>query len=141
MDIDGCMLQVDYLICQDAIKTQELMMTYPPRFFDNRKKLVYDIAVTGELLNDGVTNQPGQMERADNVYDPPEIRCSRWQAMKLPIMFPPKDSVTEYLMREVIFQYDNEFGKEPGHFEWYLNFADADLFLGYGGSLMAVSFR
>ena len=137
MEIDGSRLQGKYMIIDGVIKTSKLMMDYPPRFFDDRKKLVYDIAVTGELLNNGMGNKPVQKEMTDKVYDDPEITFSRWQAMQLPIMFPPKKSVTEYLMREDVFQYDNEFGKEPGHFEWYLNFADADLFMGYGGSLMA----
>ena len=137
LEVDGGILGPKYLICGDKIKSRELMMNYPPRFFDDRKKLVYDIAITGELFNNGLSNHSGRKERNDNVYDAPEITFSRWQAMQLPIMFPPEDSISEYLMREDAFQYDNEFGKELGHFEWYLNFADADLFIGYGGSLMA----
>ena len=137
MEIDGGRIEGEYSIFRDVIKTQKLMMTYPPRFFDDRKKLIYDIAVMGELLNDGAGNQPDRKERAYKVYDDPEITFSRWKAMQLPIMFPPKNSATEYLMREDIFQYENEFEKEAGHFEWHLNFADADLFMGYGGALMA----
>jgi hypothetical protein len=113
------------------------MMNYPPRFFDDRKKLVYNIAVMEGLLNNGGRNQADQKEKVYQVYDDPEITCSRWKAMQLPTTFPSRKSVTECLMREDVFQYDNEFGKEPGHIEWYLNFADGDLFLGYGGSLMA----
>jgi hypothetical protein len=137
MEIDGSRLQGKYMIIDGVIKTSKLMMDYPPRFFDDRKKLVYDIAVTGEPFYNGVENQPDQKDRAYKVCDDPEITFSRWQAMQLPIMFPPKNSSTQYLMREDVFLYDNEFGREPGHFEWHLNFADADLFLGYGGSLMA----
>lgn len=139
MEISPYDLEDKYMISQVEIKTQELMMNYPPRFFDDRKKLVYEVAVTGagELLNNRWGNQAGQKERVCQASNDQKITSTRWKAMQLPIMFPPKNSVTEYLMREDVFQYDHEFGKEPGHIEWYLNFADADLFLAYGGSLLA----
>ncbi|HQM46918.1 MAG TPA: hypothetical protein PLC82_13715 [Smithellaceae bacterium] len=137
MEMDGSLIERDYLIFEEAIKTSKLMRDYPPRFFHNFKKILYDIAACGASLNNGLGNKPGQRESAIKVFDDPEITITRWRAMQLPLMFPPKNSATEYLMRKDVFNYNNEFGKKPGHFEWYLNFADTDLFMGYGGSLMA----
>jgi len=133
MKIEKSRAEREYLIFREVVNTGALMRDHPPRFFQPYKKLLYDIALGGALSN----HDPAQRENAHSVFDAPDITMTRWRAMQLPIMIPPIDSRTEYVMREDVFSYDNEFGKEPGHVEWHLNFADTDLFMGYGQSLMA----
>lgn len=137
MELDGSHMERDYLIFEKVIKTSKLIRDFPPRFYDDRKKLLYDIAISAPSLKNWPTMKSGKRDIVYKMFDDPEIKITRWRAMQLPIMFPPKNSITEYVMREDVFHYDNEFGQTPGHIEWYLNFADTDLFMGYGGSLMA----
>lgn len=117
-------LEEKYMIFNLTIGIEKLTRGYPARFFDERKKLLYDIALSKSVLKDKEANGSG-------------MRCSRWRSMELPLFFPPKEAATEFLAREDVFQYDGEFGKEANHIEWHLNFADSDLFMYYGSSLLA----
>ena len=110
MKIEITRAEREYLIFREVVNTGALMRDHPPRFFHPYKKLLYDIAVGGALSNHDLA----QREKAPSVSDAPDITMTRWRAIQLPIMFPPRDSRTEYVMREDVFNYDNEFGKEPG---------------------------
>jgi len=124
MNIINGKFEEKYMIFNLTIGIEKLIQDYPARLFDERKKILYDIALSKSVSKDKEASSS-------------EIQCSRWRSMELPLFFPPKEAPTEYLIREDVFQYDSEFGREPNQIEWHLNFADLDLFMGYGGSLMA----
>lgn len=94
----------------------ELRRVYPPRFSHPHKQLLYDLAYA-----------PGELERG-------EICVSRW-----PCATPGEAACGSALLVSTdpgYFSYRPSSGVAPGH-EWYLNFADGDLFYAYGGALFA----
>jgi hypothetical protein len=104
-------------IVRRAFDAQRLASEHPPRLHDRNKKLVYDIACP-----------PGSVYAG-------EIQFSRWVAVGFP-------SATFEDGRPEVEVREDFFGYEPGGaggnaVEWYLNFANFDLFSAYGGALFA----
>lgn len=95
-----------------------LMEEYPPQIYDRNKKIVFEIAWPAGSASKG------------------RLVFSRWRAMELPESFQPEEPVTRIEYREDIFQYEPT-PEEAQVVEWYLNFADPNLFCAYGGPHMA----
>lgn len=105
-------------ICRHVFDSRTLMEEFPPRFLNPNKLIVYNIACP-----------PGFSARGQMVF-------TRWRAMELPAAFSPGESTTEVEFREDLFQYEPNWESDTV-VEWYLNFADPDLFCAYGGGLLA----
>ncbi|MEM6257460.1 MAG: hypothetical protein AAGI37_04020 [Planctomycetota bacterium] len=92
-----------------------LMIDHPPRFHHPHKRLVFDIACPPNTVHDG------------------EVQFARWDS----------DGWEELAIGDeepVVDCLPSVFGYEPpneGTIDWYLNFADPDLFGFYGGGLLA----
>jgi hypothetical protein len=100
-----------------SFPTAELVAKYPPRLDHPNKKAVYRVACPEESAFGGT------------------LTFSRWAEMRLPAEF-PRDARTDVEARP------DPFGYEPvpegsNRVEWYVNFADRNLFFGYGGPLFA----
>ncbi|MFO0615910.1 MAG: hypothetical protein U0414_25165 [Polyangiaceae bacterium] len=104
----------DYLVVRRAFDAAALVASHPPRFSHPNKKLVYGLACP-----------TGARPQGTLVY-------SRWRAMPLPDVVPAK--VPLYEAREDVFGYEPA---AAGSMDWTLNFADPQLFVAYGGSLLA----
>jgi hypothetical protein len=91
-----------------------LVAEHPPRITHPNKKIVYQIACPVGCVHSGT------------------ISFSRWHEAPLPV------SVDAYPMeinaRSDVFGYE---APAAGFTEWYVNFADQDLFLAYGSALFA----
>ncbi|MCD8487801.1 MAG: poly(ADP-ribose) glycohydrolase [Desertifilum sp.] len=107
---------LDNLICRHAFNTQELVETYPPNLYDSNKQVVYDIACP-----------PGSVHRGTLCF-------SRWRGMKLPEGLPASG---ETVLKEYSGYFEYEPSPDSQEMEWYLNFADLDLFYAYGSPLFA----
>lgn len=99
------------------IKAKTLMDTYPPRFFNENKKIVHSISCPTGCIYNG------------------ELIVSRWHTMPLPQSIFLFDNQTELNLREDYFGY--EPSQNSNQIEWYLNFAHRDIFCAYEGSLFA----
>jgi len=104
-------------ICRHEFEAQKLVTDFPPRITDPNKKMVYDIACP-----------PGCGHRGRLVF-------SRWRSMELPETIPLIDLTIDFEARENVFGYEPP--KDDTSVEWYLNFANYDLFSAYGGPLFA----
>jgi len=102
-------------IAQARYPIAQMMQEHPPRFHHPYKSLVFDIACPSETVHDG------------------EVQFARWDSdgwEKLAIG--DEEPIVDCL--------PSVFGYEPsieGTMDWYLNFADPDLFGFYGGGLLA----
>jgi len=91
--------------------------TVPNRLNHPFKKLVYEIACPKDSVHSG------------------KIAFTRYKAIPLSTPFPSSSSNTEFVMQQDVFNYVPN--KDPNTVEWYVNFADTNLFVAYGGSLFA----
>jgi len=107
----------DNLIFRKKIRAAEIFRQYPAIWHDDYKKRLFDISCPAGCKHSG------------------EIQISRWSALPLPESFSIDAASTEFIFREDTFQY--EVDSDENSIEWYLNFADGDLFLAYGSELMA----
>jgi hypothetical protein len=98
--------------------TQALVNRYPPHITNPNKRIVYDIACPAGSTHSG------------------QITVSRWGRMELPAVLDLEGKQTTFEGRPGFFGYEPLPPGEPV-VEWYLNFADRDLFFGYGGRLFA----
>ncbi len=105
------------LICRHVFETHRLVADFPPRLIHPNKRIVYRIACP-----------PGCVHTGRLVF-------SRWREMTLPDAFPSARQ-TVFEAREDLFGYEPA-SKGSAAVEWYLNFADHDLFCAYGGPLFA----
>lgn len=100
---------------QTEIAAADLVRLYPPQLTDRNKKLVYKIACPKESAHAGT------------------IRVARYKTRELPLVAEPSGRL-RVAFSENIFGYEPS---EPGTIDWYVNFADRDLFCAYGGPLFA----
>ncbi|MBL1176549.1 hypothetical protein [Pantanalinema sp. GBBB05] len=105
------------LIGRHTFDLSALMTEHPPQFRHANKQIVYQIACP-----------PGTTYTGQLVF-------SRWRPMVLPQAFTPAPHQTQIEERQGYFGY--EPSPEPTAIEWYLNFADPDLFAFYSGGLFA----
>ncbi|MEZ2238588.1 hypothetical protein [Microcoleus sp.] len=108
---------LDSSICRQTFDTQALIDSYPPKFYNVNKQIVYDICCPHGCTHQG------------------QLVFSRWHAMVLPEYLSPLEHHTDISEREGYFDY--EPSQDSSQMEWYLNFAHYDLFCAYGGSLFA----
>jgi hypothetical protein len=101
-------------IVREAFDAAALVAAHPPRFTHPHKQLVHGLAAPA-------TSPP----RGALVY-------SRWRAMPLPEALPAR--APSLVMREDVFGYEP---RAEGASEWYVNFADPQLFVAYAGRLLA----
>jgi len=95
----------------------ELMKTHPPRFQDRNKQIVFQVACPSGVSHSG------------------SVTFARYRSASLPVAMSAKsDTVLE--QREDIFKYESA-SATPGAVEWYLNFANTDLFCAYGARAFA----
>jgi hypothetical protein len=105
-------------ICRRVFDTHKLVAEFPPRIADPNKQIVYHIACPKSSAHSG------------------QIVFSRWAKMSLPTTLELETSYTRFEAREGFFGYEPAPEASPV-VEWYLNFADHDLFCAYGGPLFA----
>ncbi|HEY9617065.1 MAG TPA: hypothetical protein V6C64_09500 [Microcoleaceae cyanobacterium] len=105
------------LIGRHSFELSTLMAQYPPQFRHANKQIVYQIACP-----------PGTTYSGQLVF-------SRWRSQALPPELIPAQHPTEIEERQGYFGY--EPATDPTAIEWYLNFADPDLFAFYSGGLFA----
>jgi len=96
---------------------ERLFAEHPPVFTNRNKQAVFDIACPAGCKHRG------------------ELYYSRWETLPLPDMVVTSHWRTEVLDREDSFSYEPV--SQSGLQEWYLNFANWDLFSDYGGPLLA----
>lgn len=105
------------LIERQEFRADELVRQFPPRITHPNKRVIYEIASPPGSRHDGV------------------LTFSRWRARRLPAAWTLREGVPSVTAREGHFRYEPASGN--GTLEWTMNFADADLFSGYGGPLAA----
>jgi Poly (ADP-ribose) glycohydrolase (PARG) len=105
----------EHLICRHTFNAQNLIESHPPKLRNANKKVVYQIACPPNSIYSG------------------ELIFSRWRTV--PLIYPSLTDRTEIEERKGYFEYP-EFDRTSG-FEWYLNFAHADLFCAYGERVFA----
>lgn len=105
------------LIFRKIVSTSKIVEQHPAIWHDKYKKRLFDISCPRGSKHSG------------------EIQVSRWNALPLPESVSIDGVITEFIFRQDTFQY--EAGSDENLVEWYLNFADGDLFLSYGSGLMA----
>jgi len=98
----------------DAAK---LLAEHPPRIHNRNKQIVFDIACRGGAAIEGTV-----------VY-------TRWQAMMLPPDLDQRHATT-LEAREDVYDYTPP-PSDAKAIDWHVNFADPQLFFGYGSSLFA----
>jgi hypothetical protein len=107
----------DNLIFRKKVSASEIVGQYPAIWHDDYKKRLFDISCQDGCEHSG------------------EIQISRWSVLPLPESVGIEAASTEFIFREDTFRY--EVNSDENSVEWYLNFADGDLFLAYGSELMA----
>ena len=106
------------LLEAEELKSRALYQSYPPQFRDMNKQFIF------QLLNEG------------HVYSPSEdksVLITRWKPFTPRIERP--DVQTNVVFAPNSFDYQQD-GSSPT-VQWYLNFADNDLFAFYAGALLA----
>src|SRR5262245_34459218 len=104
-------------ICREVFDTRKLVASFPPRLRDRNKEVDYGIACPAGRAHDG------------------KLVFARWAPITLPERFSADAPNTAFEYREDLFEYEPT---PPGRLvEWYLNFADRELFYAYGGPLFA----
>ncbi len=107
-------LAESHLIVRQTFDAAVLVAAHPPRFTHRNKSFVHGLACPASAPPRGAL-----------VY-------SRWREMPLPEVMPA--AAPAYEMREDVFDYEPT---TTGAFVWTLNFADPQLFVAYGGTLLA----
>jgi hypothetical protein len=98
-------------IARVEFDSEDLSRRHPPRFHNDKKRMLFEkisVPIRGLMA---VTRWRGQLPALVKASNRPELR-----------------------MREDIFTYPDE---DPETTAWHLNFADAELFGYYGGALLA----
>lgn len=95
------------------------MRQFPPRLTHPNKQAIYEIASPSGSRHDGV------------------LTFSRWRARPLPAAWTLREGVPSVVEREGVFRYEPSGEPPRASVEWTMNFADSDLFSGYGGPLAA----
>jgi len=98
--------------------TDDMVRQYPPHIFDQNKRLAYRIACPEGCSHGG------------------ELIYSRWNAMLPPASFTRSKETPVVELREDVFGYE-PVSPEINQVDWYLNFADQELFVAYGSGLLA----
>lgn len=104
-------------IARLSIRERELLERNPPVLRDPNKRIVFEIARPME----GAGTAP--------------IEFSRWPPMRRPVR-PASDRTLMISTAPGFFDYEPASDAEDA-VEWHLNFADSDLFFGYGSGLFA----
>lgn len=99
-----------------AFDLADLAANHPPRWTNPNKLLIARLVA-----------QTGRKPKGD-------ITVSRWQAMELPTHLDSRNPQMELAVREDWFDYQQSAAPAV---DWYLNFADPNLFAGYAGGLFA----
>lgn len=111
-------LEQAHLFARRTFDVSALMKEHPPRLSHPNKKIVYDLACPKGVRHEGT------------------LVVSRWRAIPLPATIP--NSEPGRVMREDVFGYEPTLpGQTPPVIEWYVNFADINLFVAYGSPLFA----
>lgn len=97
-----------------AFDAGRLILEHPPRWNNERKRLVFEIARSSGFPFEG------------------HVIYARWRAEAHP---PAAATGVACSVREGVFDYSAP--SDPATVAWYLNFADPDLFCAYGSSLLA----
>ncbi len=95
---------------------EALAREHPPQLHDRNKRVVHGIACP-----------PGTVHRG-------EVEYSRWAPMPLQASVDASEALERVDIREGIYDY---VPVVESAVEWHVNFADPDLFFGYGSSLFA----
>ncbi|MFU8891769.1 MAG: hypothetical protein ACNA76_09020 [Anaerosomatales bacterium] len=99
-------------------EAQRLFAEHPSRLAHPNKRAVFEIACP-----------PGCVHSGRIVY-------SRWPGAGLPPEVDPEAALGILEVRPGVYDYE-PVADLPGAAEWYVNFADPELFFGYGGGLFA----
>jgi hypothetical protein len=112
-------MQIDdtYRLTSRSFNAATLMTEHPPRLHHPHKRAIFEIACPRNCKITGTINY------------------SRWRAMPLPESF-ECISHMEIVGREDVFDYVPTEVSGPA-LEWHVNFADPNLFFGYGTGLFA----
>jgi len=111
-------LEQAHLLFRRSFELGSLVTSHPPRLAHPNKQLVYALACP-----------PGSRHQGTLVV-------ARWRSMPLPDALPAAEP--ERIMREDAFGYEPApQGASSPLVEWYVNFADANLFFAYGSALFA----
>ena len=100
-----------------SFREQELVDRAPPVLRHRNKQIVYEVAQPAETVRDGM------------------LAFSRWPAMRLPERL--AESVTPTITGTPGFFDYAPVADQADAVEWHVNFADSDLFFGYGSGLFA----
>jgi hypothetical protein len=110
-----------FLYTAEEMKSKDLYEKYPPNFKDKNKQFIF------KYINENKRFSPAPDK---------SLLITRWKPF-LPDVVPNNVSPTS---TKVVFQADIFTYKPPGDnqtVEWYLNFANSDLFAYYSGPLLA----
>jgi len=107
------------LISAEEIKSKDLYEKYPPNFKDKNKSFIFN------LLNNEHKYQPSSNK---------SILLTRWKPF-LPTIESNESPPTNVIYKSDAFDYQSAGNNQT--VEWYLNFANSDLFAYYGGHLLA----
>lgn len=102
----------------NTFEEYSLHENHPPRFRCDRKRMVYEIAMTQSPPSKAV-----------------KIEAIRWKTQDIPECFPPApERRPQFRIVSGVFDYTRS---APDDAHWYLNFADPQLFVAYGTPLLA----
>jgi len=104
----------DYLHARQTYETAALVASYPPNMKHPNKLKLYSLSCPNGTVHRG------------------QLAVSRWRLMTLPERF--SESKIKFVMKESSYGYEPQ---ESGFVEWYVNFADRQLFGFYGSPLFA----
>jgi len=103
-------------ICRQSFEAQTLATNFPPRPRDRNKRIVFGLAAPPGARHAGT------------------ISFSRWRQLPLPETLRRSTKRPSFVLRDDYFTYDPT---PEGQVDWYLNFANHDLFSAYAGPLFA----
>ncbi|CAF0922063.1 unnamed protein product [Rotaria sp. Silwood1] len=103
----------------EELNSKDLYENYPPNFENKNKLFIFD------LLNNKHTYLPSPNK---------SILFTRWKPF-IPIIESNNRSSTVIKFQADVFNYKSDSNSQT--IEWYLNFANSDLFAYYGGPLLA----
>jgi hypothetical protein len=107
------------LYAAEELKSKDLYEKYPPQFRDKNKRFIFD------LLNKHNKYLPSPNK---------SILITRWKPF-IPMIESDNSTLFEIAFQPDVFNYKPDGNSQT--VEWYLNFANSDLFAYYGGSLLA----
>ena len=107
-----------YLMAQLSIRAEELCARHPPKFACSRKRLLHELACPADVPHQGV------------------LHFSRWQERNLPELLDWNEQSPRLRIVPGFYRYDSD-DSEKEEIHWHVNFADPNLFFGYGSSLFA----